>query len=375
MRTLLECLLLLATVEDASARVIQAEVVQPGTRLAPSLVPWRGVPAAGVRRVADRAVVALAREDDSEVLWDEEVENMEMLQQLAEADKRIQAVRDIVSDAEAEALFDQRALSEEAWRKTMAVREAASTDAQRSLSEEAASVLEADGDARPPAMSTARRADLEKRLLSLAAATNRGASARAADRDEVAAVLDELERSIPAGIDVESGDLDGSWRLVYASCPAYRSSPFFWAFGELQPAAAGLLYNITDGLPFYRVGSARQTLQDTGRNGKLVSEVEVDVFVFDALLPPVRGVVTTTASTRPDDSDPSALEVVVETTEVKESTLPFTDLVTFPSKEAFAALSAVPGDATPARMRTTYLSPSLRVSRTPRDVLVYVPLS
>ena len=36
-------------------------------------------------------------------------------------------------------------------------------------------------------MSTARRADLEKRLLSLAAATNRGASARAADRDEVTA--------------------------------------------------------------------------------------------------------------------------------------------------------------------------------------------
>lgn len=300
---------------------------------------------------------------------------MAMLKELAQADKRIQEVRKIVGDAEAEALYDQRALSEEAWRKTVAVREAASTDAQRSLSKEAASVLEADGDARPrdpPVMTTARRADLEKRILSLAAATNRGASARAADREEVVAVLEELERSIPAGIDVESGDLDGSWRLVYASCPAYRSSPFFWAFGEALPDAAGLLYDITDGLPFYRVGTARQTLENTGRKGKLVSEVEVDVFVFDALLPPVRGVVTTTATTRPDDSDPAALEVTVETTEVKDSTLPFADNVVFPSKEAFAAMSA---DASPARMRTTYLSPSLRVSRTPSDVLVYVPLS
>ena len=56
----------------------------------------------------------------------------------------------------------------------------------------------------------------------------------------------------------------------------YRSSPFFWAFGEALPDAAGLLYDITDGLPFYGVGTARQTLENTGRMGKLVSEVSAE---------------------------------------------------------------------------------------------------
>ena len=48
----------------------------------------------------------------------------------------------------------------------------------------------------------------------------------------------------------------------------------------------------------------------------------MDVFLLDALLPPVRGVVTTTATTRPDGSDPSALEVSVETTEVRSGSDP-----------------------------------------------------
>ena len=67
--------------------------------------------------------------------------------------------------------------------------------------------------------------------------------------------------------------LNGKWRLLYASEAAYRSSPFFWAFRQSTrgltsplpvPGAAGgaladAIFAITDGIPFYDVGNVVQT--------------------------------------------------------------------------------------------------------------------
>jgi hypothetical protein len=69
---------------------------------------------------------------------------------------------------------------------------------------------------------------------------------------------------------VDEGVLDGQWSLVYCSEAAYRSSPFFAAFRKLTdgiPALPGggalaeSVFSITDGLPFYRIGSVQQTLK------------------------------------------------------------------------------------------------------------------
>lgn len=213
-----------------------------------------------------------------------------------------------------------------------------------------------------------RREALEFQLMKLAATTNRGAAQNDSDDERLGKLISELDCLGPP--DVSTGALDGSWRLAYASCPAYRSSPFFWAYGQLAEGLKQPIFSVTDGLPFYRVGVARQKLTDTASSGTLVSAVELTVFVFDALLPPLRGIVTTTTSARPDGADPSSLILEVQTTEVKQSDLPFTENIIFPSAEVLESFKA---GSTTVRMSTSYLSTNMRISRNPDgDVFVYV---
>ena len=208
--------------------------------------------------------------------------------------------------------------------------------------------------------------------MQLAATTNRGATRSSDAARSVDDLIAQLESYGPP--DVSAGALDGSWSLAYATCPAYRSSPFFWAFGQLAEQLAAPLFAITDGLPFYRVGAARQTLADTsatGGMGTLVSAIEVDLYAFDALIPPQRSVMTTSASARPDSEDASSLILELQTTEVKDSALPFSGMLAFPIARVFDGLKS--GSAS-VRLRTSYLSDTMRITRAPDGaVLVYVP--
>jgi len=210
---------------------------------------------------------------------------------------------------------------------------------------------------------------LEADVLRVAATTSRGAASSSADATRMEDLISQLEASNQP--DVSNGALDGSWLLAYAGCPAYRSSPFFWAFEALAGSAGNPLLAITDGLPFYRVGAARQIISNTAASaGTLVSAIEVSLYIFDALLPPQRSVMTSTARTATDPTDPQSLTLEMLTTEVKESNLPFSGSASFPTQRIFDAIKA--GSST-VRLRTSYLSSTMRVTRAPDGaILVYL---
>lgn len=190
-------------------------------------------------------------------------------------------------------------------------------------------------------------------LLRTAALTDRGQTANEEQRRRVRDLVADIEARVDP--DFDQSDLDGEWRLVYASEAPYRSSPFFWAFRAatqdlsspvLDPSFAEAVFQITDGIPFKSIGQATQVLTGSGSpDGELVSQVEMRISVFDALVPRARSLMTTTASTSPLPSG-RGLRLCVEKTEVKASTLAtlpglgFIDQVAFPSKGAFEAAGA-----------------------------------
>lgn len=215
---------------------------------------------------------------------------------------------------------------------------------------------------------------LELKLMRLAAVTDRGACRTNEDELRIYGLIDQLEGCNQAEPPA-AGALDGTWRLAFSSCPPYRSSPFFAAFGQLVgDVASPLLFSVTDGLPFFRVGAARQIIANTAATspseGTLVSQIEVELYAFDALLPPVRSVMTTSASARADDKDAATLVLGLLRTEVKDSALPFSSALAFPVQQTFDGLKS--GSAT-IRQRTSYLSPTLRITRAManNDIFVY----
>jgi len=217
--------------------------------------------------------------------------------------------------------------------------------------------------------------DLELKLMRLAAVTDRGARRTSEDEQRVYGLIDQLEGCNEPKSRATEDTLDGTWRLAFSSCPPYRSSPFFAAFGQLAGDFALPLYSVTDGLPFFRVGSARQIITNTAATstaeGTLVSQIEVELYAFDALLPPVRSLMTTSASARTDDTDAGTLVLDLLTTEVKDSSLPFSSALAFPVQQTFDGLKS--GSAT-IRQLTSYLSSTLRITRAVgnNDIFVYV---
>lgn len=122
----------------------------------------------------------------------------------------------------------------------------------------------------------------EAELLCKVAATDRGQSETAEQRVEIARLIAALEAAAPPA---DLLDLNGGWRLLYASEAPYRSSPFFAAFRQATQAAstpvavpssgvlpgdslAAAIFGITDAIPFYDVGSVTQSIgglcSDTG---------------------------------------------------------------------------------------------------------------
>lgn len=227
---------------------------------------------------------------------------------------------------------------------------------------------------------TNKARDAEAVLLRLCAATSRGAYATSLERSEIDDVCRELEASNPGA------PLEGRWRLAYSSEQGlYRSSPFFWGFSQLvgdktaplRPRNAetssydAAIYAVTDALPFYEVGPAYHTI----RPAKFVSEVELYVKLFDALLPRAKSVMTTTASTVPSAR---GLTLTLEKTQVIDSSLEaipgfsFISDLAFPTENAFRsiadALNLAPNAAT-VDMLCTYTSDTLRITRTDAGLL------
>ncbi|KAJ1461027.1 hypothetical protein M885DRAFT_508560 [Pelagophyceae sp. CCMP2097] len=233
--------------------------------------------------------------------------------------------------------------------------------------------------------------DGEAQLLAAAAPTARGATAGAGERLRI----DGLCRDLEAAGFSPAQPLDGVWRLEYSSEPGiYRQSPFFWGFSQLLGSKtspvqldgaetndlAANVYALTDALPFYTVGRATQTIFDSGTSrGKLVSQVELNISPFGASLPKATSVMTSTARTAPRAA---GLELTLETTEVKDSTLQrlpglgFIGDLAFPTESAFDKLAGALGGALGLQPQAaiiacdiTYVSKALRITRTPGGYL------
>ena len=224
----------------------------------------------------------------------------------------------------------------------------------------------------------------EATVLARCAATGRGVYASNFERADVDLLCRELEAKNPRK------SLQGRWQLVYSSEPGlYRSSPFFWGFNKLlnnlgpspvtlrnskDNSYASNIYAITDGLPFYEIGNCYQTIT----NSSFVSEVELEIKLFDSLLPRATSVMTTTARTLETSG---GLSLTLETTQVKDSSIAealpplfgFLSDIAFPTESAFQqladGLSQVTPNAATVSLDAPYVSDTLRITRTDSGML------
>ncbi|GAB0489753.1 hypothetical protein MMPV_000978 [Pyropia vietnamensis] len=137
----------------------------------------------------------------------------------------------------------------------------------------------------------ASRVELKGKLLEVAAATDRGQLATSSQKEAVEDIVSMLEASNPTDSPVDTAMIDGTWLLVYASKPLFKTTPLLLA------AATPLLV----------VGQVKQTLRVDA--GELVNDVEVTAF------PLISATVSTTARVTPVTGE--RLELVVEKTGVK----------------------------------------------------------
>jgi len=251
-------------------------------------------------------------------------------------------------------------------------------------------------------------ADVEIDLLRLCAATDRGQQATEKERARLIQLAATLESNAPE-ITGEA-QLNGRWRLLFASEAPYRSSPFFSAFrrctkGMVTPLAVGssvqagdpwasAVYAVTDAIPFYDIGAVYQTIQGVcdetqGQSDgatsigepsdgtsatfvlptpTLVSEVTLNV-ARNFGLPAMSSIMTTTCmfEVSPAFAGGTAIDLMlsIETTAAEQSTIaalvPGLDqALTFPSGRVLETLKE---GSSKVPVRISYLSPSLRIAR------------
>ena len=263
----------------------------------------------------------------------------------------------------------------------------------------------------------------EAALLRQAALTDRGLRASALDKSQLQMLIRRLESLAP---DASALDLNGEWRLALALGETpYRSSPFFWAFrqaaaGATTPVAvpgaevaagdslASAIYGVTDTLPFYDIGNVVQRISglcsdvdgcleeddegftsdgvqaasepNDGNNSPLPSP-STDVGSLESVVQLTIGrlfgistmesqmttaaEVRTLARTPSDRSGVVEVELQIQTTAAKQSTIAsvlpaLEDALKFPSG---AALELIKKRSSFVRLRTTYVTDSLRISR------------
>lgn len=256
----------------------------------------------------------------------------------------------------------------------------------------------------------------EAALLRQAALTDRGLRASALDKSQLQMLICRLESLAP---DASALDLNGEWRLALALGETpYRSSPFFWAFrqaaaGATTPVAvpgaevaagdslASAIYGVTDTLPFYDIGNVVQRISglcsdvdegftsdgvqaasepNDGNNSPLPSP-STDVGSLESVvqltigrlfgISTMESQMTTAAEVRALARTPSdrsgvvEVELQIQTTAAKQSTIAsvlpaLEDALKFPSG---AALELIKKRSSFVRLRTTYVTDSLRISR------------
>eukprot|EP00747_Dinoflagellata_sp_TGD_P167897 gnl/TRDRNA2_/TRDRNA2_193187_c0_seq1.p1 gnl/TRDRNA2_/TRDRNA2_193187_c0~~gnl/TRDRNA2_/TRDRNA2_193187_c0_seq1.p1 ORF type:complete len:393 (+),score=41.40 gnl/TRDRNA2_/TRDRNA2_193187_c0_seq1:72-1181(+) len=210
---------------------------------------------------------------------------------------------------------------------------------------------------------------MEKQLLDLVDISK---NAETVDAPRIGRYVDRLEEFYPPGA-VGTFSLDGTWRLVYASTPVYRASPFSWAFSEVVQKAAAPFLAICDTPPEFRIGAVWQTIGE----GSLVSAIEFEVSDGDKsseyYRPPVRGIVKTVAQAQPDAFDPVSLILERRSTEFQDSAMPLTDSASIPIKMVTGNRA---DHSETSHLTTIYLSPTMHIARTHEgDALVYVKTS
>jgi hypothetical protein len=232
------------------------------------------------------------------------------------------------------------------------------------------------------ALSAGERGSLTQALLAVAASTNRGETASAADVEEARGIVGQLEERNPIAEPTLSPECQGTWDLVWSDTQLFRSSPFFMAgravcadgdeasrydmFCDLHRAA----------LAISTIGKVRQIVgPDT-----VVSEFETSAgavpFLSDytpaaysgGLPLTIDGAIVSTASIAGNLGD--AWRLLMDTVEVKGSNIPglrqaLDAGVKLQTRDLGAALETVaPGYSNPRPLfRTTYLDGSLRISR------------
>ena len=248
---------------------------------------------------------------------------------------------------------------------------------------------------------------IQNSILRVAASTDRGQYASAAQKESVASLVESLESNKPKQTDTFSSSatlpsyLAGTWELTYSTNQLFRSSPFFLAgrstcktqaevdqynwFCEMHRAA----------LAISTIGVVRQVIS---RDGKLTNEFEVKVgavpFVTDFLpfvkysggLPlTVDGAIVSTA-----DATPMSMEnkddwqLYMDTVEIKGSNIPILRnlLDGDNSKLKSRDLSKLLEDNVDAYevprpvLRTTYVDSALRIVRDEDDnIFIYSRVS
>jgi hypothetical protein len=158
-------------------------------------------------------------------------------------------------------------------------------------------------------------ADAKRALMRIAALTNRGQTATAAELWNARARYAELER---AG---GQAPIEGSWELLLSDVPLFRASPFFMALGkaldDFRPGAAER--NLLAHQLATSVGQIGRVCWRVG-DGTLVSEVELKVGLLPGLPVQLSGTVRTEAALGP--SVPGAqLTASVRSTSVLGSAL------------------------------------------------------
>lgn len=170
--------------------------------------------------------------------------------------------------------------------------------------------------------------------------------------------------------------LQGRWQLAFSTEAPYRSSPFFAAFRQLtgdvpslvptlseDDTLAGSIFAVTDGIPVKQEGVIVQDITPDS----LVSRVTIEISLFDAIIPRMRSVMTTTSTVISTERVGRRIEtrLCVESTQVRDSTLeevlPFVPIgdVTFPTAEVFGRVRRGCEYVT---MTTVYLSDLVRIS-------------
>eukprot|EP00984_Skeletonema_dohrnii_P038859 scaffold42608_cov150-Skeletonema_dohrnii-CCMP3373.AAC.3 len=248
---------------------------------------------------------------------------------------------------------------------------------------------------------------IQNSILRVAASTDRGQYASAAQKESVASLVETLESNKPKQTDTFSSSatlpsyLAGTWELAYSTNQLFRSSPFFLAgrstcktqaevdqynwFCEMHRAA----------LAISTIGVVRQVIS---RDGKLTNEFEVKVgavpFVTDFLpfvkysggLPlTVDGAIVSTA-----DATPMSMEnkddwqLYMDTVEIKGSNIPILRnlLDGDNSKLKSRDLSKLLEDNVDAYevprpvLRTSYVDDALRIVRDEDDnIFIYSRVS